>query len=48
MVKTNSQQIKIITTAAEAFIKSVPQTVKELYSKNLGSEIIGPVQGSPI
>tara|TARA_Y100000590_G_scaffold398700_1_gene481306 strand:- start:1079 stop:1963 length:885 start_codon:yes stop_codon:yes gene_type:complete len=48
MVKTNSQQIKIITTAAEAFIKSVPQTVKELYSKNLGSEIIGPVKGRPI
>ena len=48
MQNINSQHFQIIATAAEKFTQSVPAKVMELYSANIGSEVIGPVQGRPI
>ena len=48
MRKINSQHFQIIATAAETFIKSVTPKVLDLYSRNMGSEVVGTVQGRPI
>ena len=48
MRKINEQHFEIITTAADTFIESVPNKVSELYSKNMGSEVVGMVEGRPI
>ena len=47
MRKINEQHFEIITTAADTFIESVPNKVSELYSKNMGSEVVGMVEGRP-
>ena len=48
MRETKSQHFQIITTATENFIKSVQAKVLDLNSRNMGSEVVGTVQGRPI
>jgi len=48
MLKPNERQIESISKATEKFINTLPVKVMDLYSRNVGSEIIGPVQGRPV
>lgn len=48
MRETKSQHFQIITNATENFIKSVQAKVLDLNSRNMGSEVVGTVQGRPI
>ena len=48
MLTDSTKHIQIISTATEKFINTVPATVMKLYNQNIGSEVLGPVQGRPI